>query len=397
MALHLDPPCRAEHIGSLLRPQTLIAKRFEYEGQKCSHEDLQVVENDSIPAVVKLQQEVGIKSITDGELRRGAFYQGMFETLGGMTVVPERSLSTFKAYLPYVAIFHMMGLTEYSSIYTTATAGKIERTKGVHTEDFKFLRGLVVPEDVKYVKIPICGPTWMHLRHGTEHTYDKSVYASDAEYFEDLIKAYREEIDELYQLGCRNIQFDDPTFAFFCAESMITGMEQAGINHEGLLDMYIEIYNRILAGRPGDLTVGVHTCRGNFKGMHYCEGSLERIAEKYFRNLDVDCYYLEYDTERSGGFEPLRFLPRNKIAVLGLVSTKVPQLENIAELKARIEEAAMIVSEGEPKRSRQDALNQLCLSPQCGFASVFEGNPISEEEERRKLELVVEVAKQIWV
>ncbi|TFY65151.1 hypothetical protein EVJ58_g2145 [Rhodofomes roseus] len=269
MALHLDPPCRAEHIGSLLRPQTLIAKRFEYEGQKCSHEDLQVVENDSIPAVVKLQQEVGIKSITDGELRRGAFYQGMFETLGGMTVVPERSLSTFK--------------------------GKIERTKGVHTEDFKFLKGLVVLEvsvpihlapsllsydqDVKYVKIPICGPTWMHLRHGTEYTYDKSVYESDAEYFEDLIKAYREEIDELYQLGCRNIQFDDPTFAFFCAESMITGLEQAGIDHEGLLDMYIEIYNRILAGRPGDLTVGIHTCRGNFKGMHYCEGSLERIAE----------------------------------------------------------------------------------------------------------------------
>ncbi|KAH9937026.1 uncharacterized protein B0H18DRAFT_968811 [Fomitopsis serialis] len=394
MSLHLNPPCRAEHIGSLLRPQKLVAKRFEYEGQKCSHTELKIVEDESIPAIVRLQQKAGIKSITDGEMRRGAFYQGMFETLGGMTVIPARSLSTFKEYLPYVAIFHMMRLTEYPSIYTT---GKIRRTKGVHTEDFEFLKNLVSPEDVKYLKITICGPTWMHLRHGSEHAYDKSVYATDAEYFEDLIKAYREEIDELYQLGCRNIQFDDPTFAFFCAESMIAGMEQAGVDHEALLDMYITIYNDILAERPGDLMVGIHTCRGNYKGMHYSEGSLERIAEKYFRNLDVDCYYLEYDTERSGGFEPLRFLPPDKVAVLGLVSTKVSQLESISELKARVEEAAEIVSRGTPKRSRQDALNQLCLSPQCGFASVFEGNPLSEEEERRKLELVVEAAKQIWL
>ncbi|EPT03867.1 hypothetical protein FOMPIDRAFT_1022060 [Fomitopsis schrenkii] len=393
MPLHLDPPCRAEHIGSFLRPAELVAKRGEYESHKCTHEELRVVEDESIPAIVRLQQEVGIKTITDGEMRRGSFYEGMFEKLGGMTIVPARSLSTFKAYLPYVAIFHMMGLTEWSSIYTT---GKIKRTKGVHTDDFKYLKALVSPEHVKYIKITICGPTWMHLRHGSEYTYDKSVYASDAEYFEDLIKAYREEIDELYQLGCRNIQFDDPTFAFFCAESMITGMEQASVNHEELLDMYIDLYNAILANRPEDLTVGIHTCRGNFKGMHYSDGSIERIAEKYFGNLNVDCYYLEYDTERSGGLEPLRFLPPTKTVVLGIVSTKVAQLEGIAELKARVEEAVGIISHGQPKRSRQEALNQLCLSPQCGFASVYEGNPITPEEQRRKLELVVEAAKQIW-
>ncbi|KZT72815.1 UROD/MetE-like protein [Daedalea quercina L-15889] len=393
MSLRLNPPHRAEHIGSLLRPQKLVAKRSEYEGQKCSHEELRIVEDESIPAVVRLQQEVGIKSITDGELRRASFFQGMFESLDGMTIIPARSLSTFNAFLPYVAIFKMMGLTEDLSIYTT---GKIKRTKGIHTGDFQSLKKLVPPEDVKFIKITICGPTWMHLRHGSEYTYDKSVYASDAEYFEDLIRAYREEIDELYQLGCRNIQFDDPTFAFFCAESMITGMEQAGIDHEGLLDMYINSYNAILAKRPADLTVGIHTCRGNYKGMHFSEGGLERIAEKYLGNLDVDCYYLEYDTERSGGLEPLRFLPPNKVAVLGFVSTKVPQLESIAALKARVEEAVEIISQGTPKRSRQEALNQLCLSPQCGFASVFEGNPITEEEQRRKLELVVEAAKQIW-
>ncbi|KAI0734463.1 hypothetical protein C8Q72DRAFT_393566 [Fomitopsis betulina] len=393
MPLNLDPPCRAEHIGSFLRPAELVAKRGEYENNKCTYEELRVIEDESIPAIVRLQQEVGIKTITDGEMRRGSFYEGMFEKLGGMTIVPARSLSTFKAYIPYVAIFHMMGLTEWSSIYTT---GKIRRTKGVHTDDFMYLKALVSPEDVKYIKITICGPTWMHLRHGSEHTYDKSVYASDAEYFEDLVKAYREEIDELYQLGCRNIQFDDPTFAFFCAGSMLTGMEQAGVDHEELLDKYIDLYNTILAHRPEDLTVGIHTCRGNFKGMHYSDGSIERIAKKYLGNLNVDCYYLEYDTERSGGLEPLRYLPPTKAVVLGIVSTKVAQLEEIADLKARVEEAVGIISDGQSKRSRAAALNQLCLSPQCGFASVYEGNPITPGEQRRKLELVVEAAKQIW-
>ncbi|KZT06018.1 UROD/MetE-like protein [Laetiporus sulphureus 93-53] len=390
--LHLNPPTRAEHIGSLLRPAKLIAKRTDYEANKCSAEELRVVEDESIPAVVKLQQEVGVKTITDGEYRRGAFYQGIFEKLEGMTIMPTRQCGS-SSYIPYVAIFKAMGLTEYTSIYCT---GKIKRAKGVHTEDFKFLKELVAPEDVKFLKVTICGPTWMHLRHGPEYTYNHSVYKTDAEYFADLIKAYREEIDELYQLGCRHIQFDDPTFSFFCAESMIDGMREAGVNHEALLSMYIDVYNDILKDRPADLTVGVHTCRGNYKGMHYTEGSLDRIAEKFFRDLQVDVYYLEYDTERSGGLEPLRYLPTNKVVVLGLVTSKSEKLEDIASLKKRVEEAAEIISQGHPKRSKVEALNQLCLSPQCGFASVFEGNPISEEGERSKLELVVAAAKQIW-
>jgi len=393
MPLHLNPPFRAEHIGSLLRPQSLVAKRLEFETGQCSLEELKVVEDESIPAVVKLQQEVGMKTITDGEMRRAAFYEGMFEKLGGMEIIPNRPLATFKSYIPYVAIFHAMGLKEYGSIYCK---DKIRRIQGVHTEDFKFLKSLVAPQEVKHTKVTICGPTWMHLRHGSDETYDKSVYATDAEYFADLVKAYREEIDELYTLGCRNIQFDDPTFCFFCADSMISGMEQAGVDHDALLSTYVDLYNDITKGRPADLNVGVHMCRGNFKGMHYTAGGYERIAEKVFQNLDVDCFYLEFDDERSGDLKPLRYLPPHKVAVLGFVTTKRGALESINQLRGRVEEAIEILSQGEPKRSASDALNQLCLSPQCGFASVFEGNPISEEDERKKLELVMEAAKQIW-
>ncbi|EED82770.1 predicted protein [Postia placenta Mad-698-R] len=392
-SLHLNPPFRAEHIGSFLRPATLVQKRFDYEAQKCSAEELRALEDESIPAVVALQREVGVKTITDGEMRRGAFYEGMFEKLEGMTPVPNRPLSEFKQYVPYVAIFNMMGLTGYSSIYCSS---KIQRKRGIHTEDFAFLKGLVSPEEVKRIKVTVCGPTWMHLRHGTEYTYDKSVYKTDEEYFADLIRVYREELAALYELGCRHIQFDDPTFAFFCADSMIVGMEQAGVDHEALLSQYIDVYNEILKDQPADLTLGLHTCRGNFKGMHYSGGSLDRIAVKLFNDLNIDCYYLEYDTERAGGLEPLRHLPLNKTVVLGLVTTKTGKMESVDDIRARVESAVEIISQGSPKRSREDALNQICISPQCGFASVFEGNPISEEDERSKLGLVVEVARQVW-
>ncbi|KAI0963685.1 hypothetical protein AcW1_000693 [Taiwanofungus camphoratus] len=391
--IHLNPPFRAEHIGSLLRPSKLVAKRLEFEAHRCAAEDFKTVEDEAIPEAVKLQQEVGMKTFTDGEMRRGAYYQGMFENLDGMVTIPARPLAEFKSYVPYVSVLQAMGLTGWPSQYCTS---KIKRMRGVHTEDFKFLKGLIPLEDAKYIKITINCPTWMHLRHGSDLTYDTSVYKNDEEYFTDLIQAYREEINELYQMGCRNIQFDDPNFCFFCAESMISGMEVAQVDHEALLSMYIGVYNNILRGRPEDLTVGVHMCRGNFKGMHYSEGGLGRIAVKLFRDLNVDCYYLEYDTDRAGGLEPLRHLPLGKVVVLGLITTKNGTLESIADIKKRVEWAAEIISEGNPKRSKADALHQICISPQCGFASVFEGNPISEEEERSKLALVVEAAKQIW-
>ncbi|KIP11392.1 hypothetical protein PHLGIDRAFT_516333 [Phlebiopsis gigantea 11061_1 CR5-6] len=391
--LHFSPPFRAEHVGSLLRPSTLLEKRAQFDANACSAEELEQAENIAIAAAVKLQQAIGIQSITDGEMRRGAFYEGVFEKFIGMDNT-IRPIETFKVYLPYVQFFIAMGLSHVPSIYCT---GKIQWPQGgVYVKDFAYLKSLIPSGDVKHIKVTICGPTWMHLRHGSDHTYDTQVYQSDAAYFTDLTKAYKEEIRALYALGCRSIQFDDPTFAFLCADSTIEGMKAAGMEWEKLFDTYISVYNDILRERPSDLTVGLHTCRGNYKGLHYCEGGYDRIAQKLFNTLDVDSFYLEYDSERAGGLEPLKFLPPNKVAVLGLVTTKNGKLETVAELHDAVDEAAELIMQGSPRRSRASARNQICISPQCGFASVAEGNPVSEEEQRAKLALVVEAAKSIF-
>ncbi|KAL9715874.1 hypothetical protein Ac2012v2_000317 [Leucoagaricus gongylophorus] len=217
------------------------------------------------------------------------------------------------------------------------------------------------------------------------------------EYFDDLGQAYRAEIKELYYLGCRHIQIDDPTFCYFCNDSMIVQMEAAGVDHEALFDTYIRAINICTAERPNDLTISVHMCRGNFRGgLHFTEGSYARIAAKLFRNLDVDTFYLEYDTPRAGDFSPLRHLPLDKVVVLGLVTTKNARLESMKKLKSRINEAVDVLCHGTPKRSRKVALSQLCISPQCGFASVWEGNPLTEADELRKLTLVTETARQVW-
>jgi methionine synthase II (cobalamin-independent) len=228
-------------------------------------------------------------------------------------------------------------------------------------------------------------------------SYDTSVYQNDDLYFDGLGAAYREEIRDLYDLGCRHIQFDDPTFAYFCSESMLSGMEKADIDHEALLDTYIRAINLCVQDRPADLTIGLHICRGNFTGgVHFSEGSYDRIAVKLFHKLNVDTYYLEYDTERAGDFTPLKYLPLGKSVVLGLVTTKSPKMEAVEELKGRVYEAAEIITQGNPKRSKAEALDQLCISTQCGFASALGGNPVTEEDEKKKLALLVETAKQIW-
>ncbi|EKM61118.1 uncharacterized protein PHACADRAFT_204270 [Phanerochaete carnosa HHB-10118-sp] len=387
--LHLNPPFRAEHVGSLLRSASLLERRAQFQTSACTAEELRAAEDAAIADAVKLQQ--------------GAFYEGIFEQFSGMSNI-VRPIETFKAYLPYVQFFIYAGFKEVPSIYCT---GKIQWPEGgVHLRDFEYLKSLVQPQDIKKLKVTVCGPTWMHLRHGSDNTYDTAVYKTDDAYFADLVQAYREELRALYASGCRNIQFDDPTFAFFCADSTVEGMKKAGVNWEKLLDTYIRVYNDILQDRPGDLTVCLHTCRGNYKvraartspaplGLHYCEGGYDRIAQKFFNELKVDCYYLEYDTERAGDLEPLKYLPQNKIVVLGLVTTKKGQLETVEELRDAINEAADLIAQGNFKRSRAYALNQICISPQCGFASVAEGNPITEEEQRAKLALVVEAAKKI--
>ncbi|KAF8592041.1 UROD/MetE-like protein [Ramaria rubella] len=389
----LFPPFRAEHIGSLKRPDELLQKRVELDQGKITLAELQVVEDKYISEIVKLQREIGIKAVTDGEFRRHMFYDGVFDNLDGMkflTSVPEHM---FMTYVPDISAFKEL---DFKNAASYVCEKKLKRTKPFYKDQFLGLAKFVPPEEVKNIKLTMCVPHWFHLRHGP-YAYPKEVYKNDEEYFADIAQAYREEIADLYSVGCRNIQFDDPMLAYFCAESMLEGMTRDGINHEALLDLYIRTYNSCLKGKPADMTAGVHLCRGNFKdGRHFAEGGYDRIAIKLFNELNVETYYLEYDTARAGTFEPLKFLPPKKSVVLGLISTKIRQLENIDDLERRVQEAAEIVANGEHKRSVQEALNQICISPQCGFASHSEGNQVTAEDVRRKLTLVVDTAKRIW-
>ncbi|KAF8213115.1 hypothetical protein K438DRAFT_1565237 [Mycena galopus ATCC 62051] len=387
--LKLRPPFRVEHIGSLVRPKELFDQRVLLEQGKCAREDLFPTEDAAVAHVVNLQRDLGLGTITDGDMRREVYFEGVFDKLEGMTFLPHRPMTEYKPYIPHVKVLKAMGLTESPSFYCT---GKIKRTVPFYVDQFKALKAIVPPEDVSRIKINMCPPIWIHQRHGSDLTYDPAVYQSDDDYFNDLGIAYRAEIKELYELGCRNIQLDDPTFCFFCHEDMITGMEAAGVDHEALLDTYIRATNLCTVDRPADLHIGLHMCRGNYMGMHFSEGGYHRIAKKLFTSVDVDTFYLEYDNERSGDFSPLEHLPLNKVAVLGLVTTKSPKLEDAQALKARIHEAADIIAAGVPPRSKEAALNH----PQCGFASVWQGNPVTEEDEKAKLKLLLEVAKEIW-
>ncbi|THH11224.1 hypothetical protein EW145_g811 [Phellinidium pouzarii] len=387
------PPYRAEHIGSLKRPAELLQKRDAFEADNLTREELTAVEDKAIKAVVDLQREVGIKAITDGEFRRHMFFDGVFDNLEGMKFIKEVPLHLLMMYVPDVVAFTSLN---FHGGDTYICESKLKRTKPFYKDQFLALKSITKPEEHRSLKITMCAPEWYHLRHG-EYAYPKSVYENDDEYFEDIAIAYQEEIKELYSLGCRNIQIDDPLLAYFCAEPMLKGMEEKGLDHEAILNTYIRAYNKCLKGRPSDLVAGLHLCRGNFKdGMHFSEGGYDRIAIKLFNEIDVDCYYLEYDTDRAGTFEPLKYLPKHKTVVLGLVSSKLPKLEDPEELKARVVQAAKVISSGTPKRTYEEALNQICISPQCGFASHAEGNLISEEDEKKKLALVVETAKLIW-
>ncbi|KAJ7634237.1 hypothetical protein DFH06DRAFT_1003996 [Mycena polygramma] len=388
-ALKLRPPFRVEHIGSLVRPKELYDQRVLLEQGKCTRDDLRAAEDAAVEHVVKVQRDLGLGTITDGEMRREVFFEGVFDRLEGMTDLPHRPMSEFKSYIPHIKLMNAMGLTELPSYYCS---GKIKRTVPFYVDQFKALKAVVPPEDVGRIKVNMCPPTWIHQRHGSDWTYDPAVYHSDDEYFDDLGVAYRAEIKELYELGCRNIQMDDPTFCYFCDEGMISGMEAAGVDHERLLDTYIRAINICTVDRPADLNIGLHMCRGNYRGgVYFSEGGYHRIAAKLFNSVDVDTFYLEYDNERSGDFSPLSELPPNKVAVLGIVTTKSPKADREA-LKARVHEAAEVVAGGVLPRSKEAALNH----PQCGFASVWQGNPVTEEDEKLKLQLLLEVAKEIW-
>ncbi|KAK4542698.1 hypothetical protein LTR36_006270 [Oleoguttula mirabilis] len=394
------PPFRAEHIGSLLRPDELVQKRYAVADKSATPDELVPVEQKAIRDVVKLQQECGIHSITNGEYSRHQFWGSFFETLNGMEEINMREegydQSLFRAYAPDVKSF-MHAKTIPNSV--TVATGKISHTgTSSFLPEFEFLKTVVPKENWKDIKLTLTSPSWYHFRYGPNKAYVKGVYSNDDEYFADIAKAYQTELKILYDAGLRNAQCDDPNLAYFCSEAMLEGWKKDKENFQTAdeqFDAYLRFYNDCFK-RPDDFHLGIHLCRGNYVGSkHFSEGAYDNIATKLFNNLDVSTYYLEYDTARAGGFEPLKQLPKNKNVVLGVVTSKFAALEDQKEMVDRVFKAADYVAEGS-KQSREEALQRLSVSPQCGFASHAEGNSLGHEDMKKKLKLVRSIADEVW-
>ncbi|KAI1336666.1 5-methyltetrahydropteroyltriglutamate-homocysteine methyltransferase [Xylariaceae sp. FL0016] len=391
------PPFRAEHMGSLLRPKELTEKRIQLDDAKAldiaKDSELHAIEDKAIDEIIKLQLDLGYHAINDGEYRRHQFWGTFFPNLEGFDEIQSPDWDMFRMYVPDIAAFTEAGHKPGETIVCT---GKIKHVGSSYLSDWNYLKKRVPAEMVKELKITLAAPEWYHLRYKSGKAYNTDVYANDAEYFADIAKAYREELKVLYENGCRNVTIDDPNLAYFCSEKMLAGFKADGEDPDALLDSYVKLYNDCLAGRPGDLHVGIHLCRGNFAySKHFSEGGYDRIATKLFREIDIDTYFLEYDTERAGTFAPLRELPPHKNVVLGVVTSKFPELEDLEATKARVFEAADVIGGG-AGQTREQALQRMGVSPQCGFASHHLGNSVTKEDMIAKLKLVRELANSIW-
>jgi 5-methyltetrahydropteroyltriglutamate--homocysteine methyltransferase len=364
----VNPPFRADQVGSLMRPQALLQARQQAAAGDIDAIELRAIEDEHIARVVKQQEAIGLQGITDGEFRRAFFHLDFLEQLEGVTVTGTIAASSNAQ--------ETVGFTPPKLSVT----GKLRHGKNIQVDDFNFLRSQVT----RTPKVAIPSPTMIHFRGGRA-AIDIHAYPDMDEFFEDLADVYRDEISALYKAGCRYLQLDDTNLAYLCDPKMRQGALERGDDPNQLPRTYAELINDVIANRRDDLRVFIHLCRGNFRSTWFAEGSYEPVAEVLFNELNVDGYFLEYDDERSGGFEPLRFVPKHKTVVLGLVSTKVPHLEKQSELIKRIEEAAQYVP-----------LENLCLSPQCGFSSTVHGNAITEDDQWRKLELVVKTAQEVW-
>lgn len=364
----INPPFRADHVGSLLRPKALLEARDKYFKGELLAAELRAVEDKAIADEVKKMESLGMQSITDGEFRRTFFHLDFLEQLAGVTVTGSIAASSDAK--------ETVGFTPPKLSVT----GKLRHVKNIQVDDFNYLKSQVSQTP----KVSIPSPTMVHFRGGRK-AIDIEAYPDMDEFFVDLAQCYRDEISALYDAGCRYIQLDDTNLAYLCDPKMRAGAVERGDDPNELPRTYAALINSVIDGRPEDLTVGVHLCRGNFRSTWFAEGGYEPVAEVLFNELNVDAYFLEYDDERSGDFSPLRFVPQHKTVVLGLVSSKVPQLESKQELTARINEAA-----------RYMPLDNMCLSPQCGFSSTVHGNEITEADQWAKVSLVVEVAREVW-
>jgi 5-methyltetrahydropteroyltriglutamate--homocysteine methyltransferase len=362
----MKPPFRADHVGSLLRPQDLHEARAKNRKGELSDAELKKIQDKDIRDVVKLQESIGLQAITDGEFRRDWWHIDFIHGFDGIDLTVNR-----------FATFH--GTDEQPPLFKVT--GKIKRSKPSMLEHFKYLKSVVTKGTPKFT---MPSPAMLHARSDREAL--KKVYPNVDNMWEDLTKAYREEIRDLYQAGCRYLQIDDTTIAMWGDPKVQEQFKKLGDDPKKDAAMYAEAVNAAIRDVPDDMTVAIHTCRGNFKSTWLATGAYaDFVAERVFTGLDVDGFFLEYDTERAGGFEPLRFVPKGKKVVLGLVSSKVPELEPKDHLKRRIEAASKYVP-----------MDDLCLSPQCGFSSTHHGNNLTVEQEVAKLKLCIDTAKEVW-
>jgi 5-methyltetrahydropteroyltriglutamate--homocysteine methyltransferase len=363
----LTPPFRADQVGSFLRPKYLLDARDSFAKGMLDAAGLRSVEDRAIREVIKLQEDVGLQGITDGEFRRTYFHVDFLEQLGGV-----------KTDIP-VTIVKPDG-TEELAPPVMRVIDKVRHVKDIQLEDFKFLRA----NTARTPKVTIPSPTMLHFRGGRAGI-SKEHYPDLEQFYQDVAQAYADELKSLAAAGCRYVQMDDTNLAYLCDEKMREAARQRGDDPNELPHRYANFINRVVALKPAGMTLAVHLCRGNFKSTWAAQGGYEPVAEALLSEMNVDAYFLEYDDKRSGDFRPLRFLPKGKTVVLGLVTTKLGELENKDDLKRRIDDAA-----------RFAPLNQLALSPQCGFSSTVHGNAIAVEQQAAKLRLVVETAREVW-
>jgi len=377
------PPFRAEHIGSLLRPEKLLKARAAMEGDQYSRvsgsrafAELKSIEDAAIRDAVALQEGVGLEVVTDGEFRRRSWYQDFVLALEGTSITFIDSSKTVSAAMP----FQDDKTTEKLPGHLVQVDGKLRRDKGIVTEQFKFLKSIAR----KTPKVSLPSPNMLHF-WGGYGVIDKKAYPDRDALWDDAVKIWVAEIKDLHAQGCRYVQIDDVTFPLICDPRGRLALKERGEDPDAIVKIYVDTLNRIVAQAPKDMTIGMHMCRGNNRGKWMGEGGYEYVSELVFQTIAIDNLFMEYDSDRAGDFRPLRHLPAGKTVVLGLVSTKTPQLESKDALKRRIDDAARFVP-----------LERLALSPQCGFASNFMGNPLTVDDERRKLALVVETAHEVW-
>ncbi len=366
------PPFRADHVGSLLRPKRLLEAREQFANGDISRADLRAIEDDAIRDVVRMQRDVGLQSTTDGEFRRASWHMDFIYQLGGIETVSGDIKVQFH---------NADGDIEFTPA-AIAVTDKVHLDHTIFADDFRFLQGVVA--DGVTPKLTIPSPNMVHYRGGRA-ALDPSVYPDVDQFWSDLAAAYADQVRAVAELGCTYLQFDDTSLAYLNDPRQREAMEARGEDASHLHETYVRNINMALADRPAGLAITTHLCRGNFRSSWAAEGGYDFVAEALFGGLDVDGFFLEYDDARSGGFEPLRFVAPGKLVVLGLVTTKRGELESKDELKRRIEEA-----------SRYVPIEQLCLSPQCGFSSTVEGNVLTYDDEVAKLALIVETAAEVW-